>query len=137
MKSTIARGNEAELLVALEATKRGYIVSSPLNHSNEYDLIVDTGKLQRIQIKRAYEVNNHGSKALCVETRRILVKHSGKKGSVARAYTDNGYDYLIAVDCGNNRFWVIHKSITSKFKAQIYLGEKMKSFLEQWDVLEV
>lgn len=137
MKNTVARGNEAELMVALMATKKGYIVSAPLNHSNQYDLIIDTGKLQRIQIKRAYEVNNHGTKVLCVETRRILVKHSGNKGSIASTYSENGYDYLIAVDCENNRFWVIHKSITSKFKAQIYLGEKMKGFLEQWDILEV
>lgn len=137
MKNTIARGNEAELMVALDATRKGYIVSEPLNHSNEYDLIIDTGKLHRIQVKRAYEVNNHGTKVLCVETRRILVKHSGKKGSIASSYSDNGYDYLIAVDCDNSRFWVIHKSIASKFKAQIYLGEKMKGFLEQWHVLEV
>lgn len=137
MKNKIARGNEAELMVALVATKKGYIVSSPLNHSSEYDLIIDTGKLHRIQIKRAYEVNNHGKKTLCVETRRILVKHSGKKGSVASHYSENGYDYLIAVDCNNSKFWVIHRSITSKFKAQIYLGDKMNNFVEQWDVLEV
>lgn len=137
MKNTIARGNEAELMVALVATKKGYIVSAPLNHSGEYDLIIDTGRLQRVQIKRAYEVNNHGRKTLCVETRRILVKHSGKKGSVARTYSDNGYDYLIAVDCIDNRYWIIHRSIASKFKAQIYLGEKMKDCLEQWDVMEV
>lgn len=137
MKNTVARGNEAELLVALVATRLGYVVSTPLNHSSEYDLILDTGKLQRIQVKRAYQVNNHGTKALCVDTRRILVKHSGKKGSVASCYSDDGYDYLIAVDCDNRKFWVIHKSITSKFKAQIYLGEKMQQFLEQWNVLEV
>lgn len=137
MKNTIARGNEAELMVSLIAIKKGYIVSNPLNHSSEYDLIIDTGKLHRVQVKRAYEVNNHGTKALCVETRRILVKHSGKKGSVASSYSENGYDYLIAVDCVNSKFWIIHKLIASKFKAQIYLGEKMKDFLGQWDVLEV
>lgn len=135
MKNTIARGSEAELLVSLAATQKGFAVSSPLTHHSEYDLIIDAGNLNRVQVKRAYEVNNHGTKVLCVETRRILVKHSGKKGSVARQYSENGYDYLIAVDCENNRFWIIHKSQAAKFKAQIYLGEKMNKFLEQWDVL--
>ena len=135
MKNTIARGSEAELMVSLVATQQGFTVSIPLNHSSEYDLIIDSGKLNRIQVKRAYEVNNHGTKALCVETRRILVKHSGKKGSVAKSYSDNGYDFLIAVDCKNKGFWIIPKTVTARFKAQIYLGEKMKTFFEQWNLL--
>jgi len=135
MKNTIARGSEAELLVSLMATRKGFSVSTPLTHNSEYDLIIDAGELHRIQVKRAYEVNNHGTKVLCVETRRILVKHSGKRGSIAGKYSEFGYDYLIAVDCINNKFWIIHKSIVNKFKAQIYLGEKMSGFLEQWDVL--
>jgi len=48
---------------------------------------------------------------MCVETRRILVKHSGKKGSVANHYSEDGYDYLIAVDCENNIYWIIPKNI--------------------------
>ena len=135
MKNTIARGQEAELMVSLIATQQEFVVSVPLNHGSEYDVIIDSGKLNRIQVKRAYEVNNHGSKTLCVETRRILVKHSGKKGSVARSYSKNGYDFLIAVDCKNNIFWVIPKSIASRFKAQIYLGDKMKPYLGQWNLL--
>lgn len=135
MKNTIARGSEAELMVSLIATQKGFVVSIPLNHSSEYDLIIDTGKLNRIQVKRAYEVNNHGTKVLCVETRRILVKHSGDKGLVASPYSEGGYDFLIAVDCVNGLYWIIPKHITAKFKAQIYLTKKMVSFLNQWSVL--
>ena len=135
MKNTIARGSEAELMVSLVATQQGYAVSVPITHHSEYDLIIDSGKLNRVQVKRAYEVNNHGTKVLCIETRRILVKHSGKKGSVARSYTDDGYDFLVAVDCKNRGYWVIPKAITARFKAQIYLTEKMQPFFEQWNLL--
>lgn len=136
MKNTVARGSEAELLVALIATQQGFTVSTPITHHSEYDLIIDTGmRLNRVQVKRAYEVNNHGSKVLCVETRRILVKHSGQKGSTASSYSDNGYDFLIAVDCNNRSCWVIPREETRRFKAQIYLGSKMQPYFEQWNVL--
>ncbi|OQB04947.1 MAG: hypothetical protein BWY19_01172 [bacterium ADurb.Bin212] len=136
MKNTIARGTEAELMVATQATKKGFVVCLPINHSSEYDLIIDSGKLNRIQVKRAYKVNNHGTEALCVETRRILVKHSGKRGSVANRYSENGYDYLIAVDCDKNTYWIIPKEISSQYKAQVYLSSK-DDYKNQWALLEV
>lgn len=136
MKNTVARGSEAELLVALIATQQGFAVSTPITHHSEYDLILDAGAhLNRVQVKRAYEVNNHGSRVLCVETRRILVKHSGKKGSIASSYSEDGYDFLIAVDCSSRSCWVIPRDETRRFKAQIYLGSKMQPYFEQWNVL--
>lgn len=131
----IARGSEAELIVATFAVKNGFVVSFPISHSSQYDLIMDNNKLSRIQVKRAYKVNNHGRELLCVETRRILVKHSGDKGSVVGRYSDNGYDYLIAVDCDNNCFWIIPISIALQYKAQIYLTAKMEQFKNQWSLL--
>lgn len=136
MKNTIARGSEAELMVSLIAVQQGYNVSVPLNHNSEYDLIIDSGiKLNRIQVKRAYRVNSHGYQRLCVETRRITVKHSGKTGCVAKTYSDNGYDFLIAVDCDENVFWILPREVTLKHKAQIYLGKEKISFLGQWNLL--
>src|SRR5688572_19292566 len=136
MKNTIARGSEVELIVATKAVKNGHTVSFPISHSSQYDLIIDAGKLNRIQVKRAYRVNNHGKHVLCVETRRILVKHSGKRGSVAQRYNDNGYDFLIAHDCETDFSWVIPIAVAQKYKAQIYLEtEKLERFKEQWSVL--
>lgn len=131
----VARGTEAEMMVATRAVKNGFTVCTPLSHASEYDLIIDSGKLHRIQVKRAYEVNNHGTKVLCIETRRILVKHSGKKGSVAGSYSIDGYDYLIAVDCDNDNYWIIPKCETSQYKAQIYLTSKQEKFKNQWSLL--
>ncbi len=136
MKNTIARGSEAELMVSLVAVQQGFNVSVPLNHHSEYDLILDSGtKLHRIQVKRVYPVNSHGYQRLCVETRRITVKHSGKGGAVAKTYADNGYDFLIAVDCENRNFWILPRAVTMKHKAQIYLGKEKQQFFEQWNLL--
>ena len=135
MKNTVARGSEAELMVSLVAVQQGFNISVPLNHHSEYDLIIDSGKLNRIQVKRAYEVNSHGYKRLCVETRRITVKHSGKTGVIAKTYADDGYDFLIAVDCKNRGFWILPRAVTMKYKAQIYLGKEKQQFFEQWNLL--
>ena len=138
MKNTIARGSEAELLFASECVKRDMVVSFPISHSSEYDLIIDTPLgLRKIQVKRAYNVNNHGYNQLCVETRRILVKHSGKKGSVARSYSENGYDFLAAYNVDTNDYWIIPRDITKNFKAQIYLGKKLDDYKNQWILLGV
>lgn len=133
MRNTVARGSEAELIVATKAVKNGFVVSFPISHSSEYDLIIDAGKLHRVQVKRAYKQNNHGSEVLCVETRRILVKHSGNRGSVAGKYSDDGYDYLVAVDCDNNDFWIIPRSVAATYKAQIYLtSKKAMPYKNKW-----
>ena len=136
MKNTIARGSEAELMVALVATQKGFNVSTPITHNSEYDLIIDSGdNLSRIQVKRAYRVNSHGYERICVETRRVVTKHSGSGGVIAKTYRKNGYDFLIAVDCVNNGFWIIPRNETIKHKAQIYLGKEKQIFFEQWNLL--
>ena len=136
MKNTIARGSEAELMVALIATQQGFSVSTPITHNSEYDLIIDSGeKLNRVQIKRAYKVNNHGYKTMVVETRRIVTRHSRGGGVIAKTYKKTGYDFLIAVDCNNKGFWIIPRSETMRYKAQVYLGEEKKKFFEQWNLL--
>lgn len=136
MRNTIARGSEVELIVATRAVRMGSTVCFPLSHNSQYDLIIDTGKLNRVQVKRAYRVNNHGKTVLCVETRRILVKHSGKRGSVAQRYSDGGYDFLIAHDCDTGFSWIIPIAVAQGYKAQIYLETpNMEKYKEQWTVL--
>jgi hypothetical protein len=136
MRNTVARGAEVELIVATKAVRDGFTVSMPISHNSEYDLVIDAGKLNRIQVKRAYRVNNHGKSVLCVETRRILVRHSGKRGSVAKRYSDDGYDFLIAHDCESGFSWVIPHEVAQQYKAQIYLETpRIERFKEQWTVL--
>lgn len=124
MNNRVQRGSVAELVVAAEASKRGFVVSMPISHNSHYDLILDNGKLYRVQVKRVYTVNNHGSLAKCVESRRI----SGKK---RWQYPDDSYDFLVACDVDSNDTWIIPFEIATKYKAQIYLGSKDK-YKNQW-----
>lgn len=130
MNNRIQRGNVAELIVATEASRRGFVVLLPISHNCHYDLVIDNGnKLRRVQVKRAYKVDNHGKKTFCVESRRI----SGKK---RLAYPDDGYDVLIAVDVDGNRLWIIPFCATKEYKAQIYLEtEKATRFLNDWSLI--
>ncbi len=123
----ITRGTIAELIVSSEATKRGFNVCLPLSHNSSYDLIVDGKELYKIQVKRAYKVNNHGTKTLCVESRKI-------KGNQRWAYKETDYDFLIACDCETNDVWIFPYSMSSKYKAQIYLVSK-KDYENQWTLL--
>src|SRR4051812_43558258 len=108
----IQRGNVAELIVASELAKRGYTVSLPISHNSHYDLIVDVGdNLFRLQVKRAYKQDNHGTVIRCVESRRI----SGKK---RWAYKTNAFDFLVAYDVDLNDAWFIPEVVAGTYKAQ-------------------
>ena len=54
---------------------------------------------------------------------------------IAKTYADDGYDFLIAVDCKNRGFWILPRAVTMKYKAQIYLGKEKQQFFEQWNLL--
>jgi hypothetical protein len=136
--STLSRGTEVELMVATELVKIGCTVCLPLNHENQYDLVVDNGKrLLKVQAKRAYIHSKGRPNTLCAESRRVLVKHSGDKRSVVRTYDDDGYDFLIACNVSSNEFWIIPRNETKRYKAQVYLTTKaMSLFKNQWSLLE-
>ena len=135
--NTLQKASESELAVAYELTKLKGLVSLPVTHNSQYDLIVDFGgKLSRIQVKRAYVHDKRKPQTLCVETRRIMAKHSGAKNVVAKKYDDDSYDYLIAHHPDSNRFWVIPFKICSKYSAQAYITTKVNlKYVDYWEQL--
>lgn len=135
--NTLQKGSESELAVAYELTKFGWLTSFPITHNSQYDLIVDVnGRLSKIQIKRAYIHSKQRENTLCVETRRIIVKHSGDKKTVTRKYDNNGYDFLIAHYPKNNEFWVLPFNVCDKYAAQVYLTTKNnEQYKGKWSLL--
>lgn len=85
------------------------------------------GVLHRIQIKRVYRVNNHGTIMRCVEGRRI---HSNQRWS----YPADSYDFLMACDVDSNDIWIIPFKKATSYKAQIYLDSK-NEYKNQWSLL--
>ncbi len=125
------------MAVAYKLSKLGGLVSLPVTHNSQYDLIVDfNGKLIKVQVKRAYIHSKKRSNTLCVETRRILVKHSGDKGTVARKYDKNAYNLLIAHYPPTEDFWVIPFDVCDSYSAQIYLTTKNNlPYKNKWKLL--
>ena len=115
------------MVVATEALKNDFLVSTPISHNSHYDLIIDNGNLHKIQVKRVYSVNNHGRQMKCVESRRI----SGKN---RKPYEDKSYDYLFACDVDTNDIWILPFKFASKYKAQIYLDSK-DEYKNKWNLL--
>lgn len=126
----INRGAVAEMMVAVELSKLGYMVSFPISHGATYDLIVDKGgSLRKVQIKRAYTATIGKTLVSKVETCRIV-------GSKPIKYKDGDYDVMVAVDVNNSRFWVLPYSVTKNYSRQIELRTaKFERFLSDWSLM--
>lgn len=84
MHHTKSIGDYAELKVAAEFMKKGFIVSRPLAEYAAYDLIVDTGeKMLRIQVK-----------ARSITKGAVVVQNA----SANRRYKENDFD-IVACLC--------------------------------------
>lgn len=119
MKNTnkITRGNIAEMVVMLEATKRGITVSKPFTHDARYDLIFDVnGKLYKVQIKRAFIAKERNDKESLIVDRRRFVKINQ-----TRDYECGDFDYLVCVDMDKNQFWFFSFGELEKMPNQIRL----------------
>lgn len=119
-QNKITRGNIAEMVVMLEATKRGIVVSKPFTHDARYDLIFDVaGELFKIQIKRAFIAKErNGRESLIVDRRRFV------KINQTRDYEIGDFHHLICVDMDKHQFWFFKFEELLKMPNQIRLWNK-------------
>ena len=97
-KNTNQRGTVGLAMAIAYFTKNGYIVSIPLNDSQDYDLIIDDGlKLQKVQVKTVlYQENGYYKAELRTKTTRGQNKNFAQNSSnYLYIYTDNGDEFLI------------------------------------------
>lgn len=83
MRTTQKKGDLAVAQAIATFTRLGYDVSLPITESASYDIVVDDGQLNRVQVRY------NGSKE--VELRRI---HSNSKGYVIKKTKKGAYDWL-------------------------------------------
>ena len=70
MSETTQKGAIAEAVIAMEATKLGFVVLRPMTEGRRYDLVIDTGpRLLRVQCKWARRKN--GVVVVDTSTRRL------------------------------------------------------------------
>lgn len=81
----------------------GYVVSVPLNDTQDYDIIVDNGTLYKVQIKATSQLTEHGS--YCVDLR----SKGGTKGVVYKTLIETEVDYLFVL-CADKTMYLIPKT---------------------------
>lgn len=88
------KGLISELFASAYFVKNGYIVSKPITDFNEYDFIVDNGKLNRVQVKTIYFDNSKNRYMISCVTSHIR----GNEKRINKKYTKNSFDILCAVE---------------------------------------
>lgn len=77
-------------------TSLGYIVSLPLNDSQKYDLIIDNGKLLRVQVKTTRTKSKYGVYEVSLTT------NGGQFGREAQRLDPASYDLLFVYCFGRH-----------------------------------
>lgn len=117
-KNTVRQGEISEQIFATKCfVEHGYMVSQP-NGTADYDLVVDTGSLLKVQVKSTQKVN--GNVMICKGTNAVK---SGEQGKYPYPY--NAVDFfaihLIEVD----EWYIIPRNSTGDSK-QIRIARKRK-----------
>ena len=117
-KNTNLRGTVGLAVAIAYFSKKGYIVSIPLNDSHDYDLIVDDGsKLSKVQVKTVFYKQNGFYKAeLRTRTTRGMDKD----------FSQNSSDYLYIYTNDGDEFLIPASDI--KTKTGILLSEKYEKY---------
>ena len=105
-------------------TLNGYIVSLPLNDSQDYDLIVDDGKnLLKVQVKTTKQVTKYNR---FVVNLRVFGGNS-KENYVHKKGDEIIYDLLFVL-CDDGTTYLIPKSIIQGQKSTVTLGKQYSQF---------
>lgn len=101
-------------------TKLGYIISTPLNDSQDYDLIVDDHtRLYKVQVKTVYHQSTSGFYEVELRTRTSRGKgkdFGDNKSDYLFIYTNDGDEYLIPCDRVQSRTSLTLGSKYSEYK---------------------
>lgn len=109
-------------------TSIGWIVSLPLNDSQDYDLIVDDGnKLLKVQVKTTNCKKNKDGTIFALNL--AVMGGNSKENFVHKTNTQIEYDYLFAVS-GDGKEYLIPKSELMNVEKSISLGSKLKKSFE-------
>jgi hypothetical protein len=97
------KGDLAELKVACDLRRRGYLVSIPFGEEAPYDLVIDrNGRLERVQVKYA-DQKHHGS----VEVRCYSQTVIGGKVRSVTPYTAETIDWLALYEATSDRCYYL------------------------------
>ena len=115
------QGTVSQLLAASYLVENGYIVSEPINDFNEYDLVIDNGKLNRVQVKTIYWDNSKKRYLISLVTSHI--RGGGRKPN--KKYTNNSFDLLVGIEKETGAIYQIPiKEVVGRRSITLYPKEK-------------
>lgn len=118
------KGNVGLGLAIAYFTKKGYILSLPLNDAQDYDIIIDDGQsLKKVQVKTTNCISKYGH--YCVGLR--ILGGNSKQNYVHKKANQIVYDLLFVV-CGNGDMYLIPKHEIQHITSQICLGKDYDIF---------
>lgn len=106
-------------------TKNHYIVSTPLNDSQDYDLVVDDGKsLFKVQVKTTKLLSKNKNNYV------VNLKVGGgnsKQNYIHKLGNDVVYDLLFVL-CNDGRMFLIPKDKIYQHKSSLFVGTLNKEY---------
>ena len=124
IKGTVGLGSAIEYF-----TRKNFIISLPLNDSQDYDLIVDDGtKLQKVQVRTSNAQTKHDT--YCVNL-RVLGGNATNKSLIRKTSKQMQYD-LLYVLCGDGSKFLIPKEVFRNNVSCINVGKKSYS---EWSIV--
>lgn len=97
------KGNKGLALAIGYFGSHGYTVSIPLTDTQDYDLIVDNGTLQKVQVKYTDSITKSGTYTISL---RVV---SGSTRQMVKKCSECIYD-LLFIACGNGTMYLIPKN---------------------------
>ena len=115
------KGNSALGIAIAYFSTNGYIVSIPLNDTQDYDLIVDkNNKVEKIQVKSTGCITKYGKYQVALKS------CGGTKGKMYKTVIETNIDKVFIVDKEKNMYLIPKDLIENK--STINLCEKYSKF---------
>ncbi len=115
------KGNSALGIAIAYFSTNGYVVSIPLNDTQDYDLIVDKNNImEKIQVKSTGCVTKYGNYQVALKS------CGGTRGSTYKTVVETNIDKIFIVDQLKNMFLIPRNEIDNK--STINLCEKYNKY---------
>ncbi len=119
------KGNSGLGMAIAYFSSNGYVVSIPLNDTQDYDLVIEKdGKLAKVQVKATVCKTKNNIYQLSLKS------CGGTKGKEYKTLINTNIDYLFILNA-DLKMYVIPKN-EIKNKSTINLGEKMNRFIVEF-----
>lgn len=119
--SNKAKGNAGLGIAIAYFSANGYVVSIPLNDTQDYDLIVEKGKkLKTVQVKATSCKTKNGNYQVALKS------CGGTKGKTYKTFIDTNVDYLFIATDKKQMYFISKEYI--KNKSTLNLCDKYEKF---------